>query len=343
MPKIERDEDEDEILAEGAEGEGEGEGEGEEGDLPENEEDSEAAQKAAEEAKARRAGWIPEDEWDDEKAAKKGIRKPARFKTAAEFLRDAENNPAMQRERARHADKTIERLERKLDLMGKVLGDQRRMAAEAQQRAYEKGLAEAKARKREAIADGDVEKVEKIEKEIDDLTDQIDEAKAVIGEEDGDEGEDTARRRDPKREKRTAPNGGDSGNPEVDAWIERNKWFSTDPVRKAFMVDAHAKLCRENPGVDEAEFLEEAKQLTRDRFPERFGGNPARRAPPATRSAPGGRDGDEGGTRAPRGRTWADVPARDKAAYERTRQMIESTRKGEKYTREDFLKEYQWN
>lgn len=328
MPKLNENEEELELEEDDA---ADGAAEREEDDLPESEE--EAEQDDDIEARARRQGWKPESEWDDDIARRNGIRKPTRFKSAEEFLRDAENNPSMQRERARAADKQIARLESKIDLMNKVFQDQRRLNAEAQQRAYEKGLADAKAKRREAIADGDVERVEQIDKEIGELEDQIDEVREVAGGDDGEAG-DNGDARTPGRKpaaRKASPN------PEIDAWINKNPWFSTDPVRKTYMVDVHQRLVRENPGVPEADLLEDAKKEVRDKFPDRFGVNPARKGPPATRSYDRRGDGDG---RSYGGKSWADVPMEDRAAYERTRQMIESTRKGEKYTREEFMKEY---
>lgn len=270
--------------------------------------------KAAIEARARKQGWVPEDEWDEEYAERRGVRKPAKFKSAEEFLKATEDNPAMERERLRRATETIERLEGKLDEMGKVFDEQRKLSREAQQRAYEKGLAEAQAKRREAIADGDVEEADKAQEKIDELKAKT--AELIEGEQ---------------------PQGKKPVDPRIKEWIEKNPWFTSDPVRGTLMEETHKRLVNENPGVPQAELLEDAKAIVREKFPERFGARPnPRREGRAGVSAPSGQRKPAGNGN---GRSWSDVPEDARQAYERQRKMMKSTR-GVDFTKEEYMADY---
>lgn len=284
------------------------------------------------EAQARAMGWVPEDEWDDDRAEKAGKRKPKVFKTADEFLQAAEDNPAMERERNRHATRMLVDLNKKLDEatgrlkdMGKVFDDQRRMNREAQKRAYEKGLAEAQALRKEAIADGDVEKADQAQEKIDEI--KADQAKLKEEPESEDDREEPAARRERK-----------GVDPRLKEWEDANPWFLKDPALNSYMRKVHSQLMDKNPGVSQADLLDDAADLVKRRFPEEFSRkeNPRRQGAAAVNGSTGNRKDPPGKS----GKRWEDVPAEDRATYERHKKMIESTRPGTKYTREEFMADY---
>lgn len=288
------------------------------------------------EAEARRHGWVPEAEWDDELAEKKGIRKPAKFKGAREFLDAAYSNPAMLRERFRRSEEhnrellaTNRELLGKVDGMAKVFQDQRKLSQQAQERAYQKGIEDAKAKRAEAIKDGDLEAADKAQEELEELKEKVAEIKTAAEPDDGDGDERPAKRNGEDRKAKIDPG--------IQAWVDKTTWFNQDPVRKAYMIDEHARLKRENPGVSEVDLLEDAEREVRKRFPERFGDNPRRKGPPTVSRPTGERQAPNGGGR---GKTWNDVPKADQEVFERHKKMIEGA--GGKYTREDFLKDYQF-
>lgn len=287
----------------------EGEGENEQGKT----EQTEA------EKQARALGWVPEEEWDEERAEKSGRRKPSKFVSADEFLKRQEDNPGMERERLRSATRMIDNLTKKIDEFGKIFDSQRRMNLDAQKRAYEKGLADAEERFKEAVADGDVSKAQEIRGEID----EIKENKAKVEVEVEEEPSHKPQGRDPR----------------IVAWEKANPWYFEDEELKGAMRKEHSRLIHERPGVPQADLLDEALEAVKRRHPEAFGEkekpNPRRQAAPAVNGSTGNRRAPAGN-----GRTFADVPEADKAAFRNHQKMMKS--RGIEYTEKQFLEEYQW-
>ena len=104
--------------------------------------------------------------------------------------------------------------------------------------------------------------------------------------------------------------------PEVQAWVQENSWFNSDPVLTAFATKEHGRLLRTTPGLSIEENLRRTLDATRQKFPEEFG-LPASNghAPPAQAHAPavegGGRQAQASASR-PKG--WNDLPPEAKKA-----------------------------
>lgn len=316
-------------AAEGEHDEDEGEGETgltEEQIQANRDKSAESLRRADIETRARRQGWRPESEWKDGE----GRRRPVRFKSAEEWLREAgESNPIL-RERNRHLTEQLEKTQRDVESMkGKVeesfsiLEETRRMNREAVERARKKGREEARAEMEAAAAEGDVAKFKQAQKRVDEIDQQAEDDRAAEAErrtkakKPGEDGEEEALK---------------NLHPDTRAWIGDNKWFKTDPVLRGYMTEIHNEIRRERPDLSVREQLEEAERDVRQRFPERFGRNP-RREGNGTVSIPSG----HGNGRSRNG--FDALPAEDRAAYERHRKWFKENRNVD-YTKEEFMKEY---
>ena len=119
--------------------------------------------------------------------------------------------------------------------------------------------------------------------------------------------------------------------PVIQGWIAENEWFQKDKALNAVAVDIFGELEQEQPGVSKAELLAETKRQVMDKFPKKFGLNP-NRDNAASVATPGGV--------APKkkaGKTYEDLPADAKAACTKFVKTIPG------YTREKYVKDYEWD
>jgi len=286
------------------------------------------------EERARTMGWFPEDEWDEERAERTGMKKPAKFLSAEDFITKVEGELPILRQTNRALGDKVTRLEKevtetstslqgKIDDLSLLVEDMHRSNREIGKRAYEKGLREAQAIKKQAIEEGDHDAVDKADQTIADL-------EAVKPSD-----EDPPAR---ASDDRPPQNGSDRTprlEPEMQSWINANPWFMRDATLNAFVIEEHGILMQERPGVPEHELLDEVKQKAIDTFPRKFGKNP-RRSAPASVGSPGPGRGRESG-----GNTFADIPAEDQAAFRRQKEYM--AEKGIEYTKEEYVSEYQFD
>lgn len=107
------------------------------------------------EAEARDLGWIPEAEF-------KGSKKPERFKTAQEFVEDIPP----------YVKKLLERQEKKLSERVANIEKVNSKTIERLTTIHKQEVADLKAQKKQAIADGDVDLVEKLDDKLDKIRDE---------------------------------------------------------------------------------------------------------------------------------------------------------------------------
>lgn len=289
-------------------------GDGQEGDPPLEDADPSTPE---EQAYAKRLGWTPEAEWDDARAEKAGIRKPAVFKTAREFITNTQDSMPAMRSRLQKQDRRIVDMEAQLKDVHEVVISQRDATKEAVKRAREQGIAEAEQRMRDAAESGEMKDYDQAKADRDTLlrTPVPEEPKRRAAEE-----------REPERP---------ADNPEAVRWVAANPWFNEDFVLRGAMISEEVTVKQKNPGMELGEVLDKAKASVMRRYPERFGINPRREAP-STVSAPSG---------ARQGRTAFDaIPQADKDHYEKQRKMFAGMtgRDGKPivYTKEEFMREY---
>lgn len=282
--------------------------------------DGDAPQHSDAEARARAMGWRPESEWDEERAEREGRRKPSRFLTAEEFIEQTEASAPMMRQQLRKMTEKLASTESRVSDMHQILLDQKRMSQEAQQRAFERGLAQAKAEMRRAVEEGDVDAYDRAQAKAEQITRQAQEQQ---------------RAPEPDRQQEQAAPPVD---PAIEQWVAQNNWFRADSILNAVMIEEHKALRARNPRQDLWDSLEDAAAIVKRRFPERFGVKPQAQRGSGAVTSPSGQRADIRGGNSIDAR-FARVPKADQDAYHRQAAMFEA--QGMKYTKEQFLKEYE--
>lgn len=174
------------------------------------------------EESARAKGWKPKDEYKGE---------PGSWVDAKEFLGREPLFNALKDSR-----KEIRELKKTVDGMARTFAQQVNSVVSEK-------LTQLKAQKREAIEAGDPEKVEKIEK-------QIEEQKKV---------------------KVDAPTAREIA-PEIHEWVKENPWFNSNPKAKRLAVAENEEYLKEHPD-DIKGSLEVARAAVKKAYPEIFGGD----------------------------------------------------------------------
>lgn len=290
------------------------------------------------ERRARAQGWVPEAEWDDERAAREGRRKPERFVSPAEYLEQSERSLPIMRQSNRELSKKvgeqsdlIRELNSRLDELGRMVENVLRANKAIGKREYERGMAEARQAKKDAIAAGDEEAVDKADAAIA----QLEELK-------------------PDETEKPRKNGESKVDPAVARWAEQSTWFNKPGFAAAsqYMIDQMLALTTANPGKSEAVLLPKAEERVKAKFPELFEEGESGEVeeeeeveegviePPPPRRRPSSVSAGRGGRHRPSGRTWNDVPAQDRADYEKMAAQMKA--KGVDFTREEFLAGYRW-
>jgi len=252
------------------------------------------------EREARNLGWVGKEEFRGD---------PGKWRPAEEFLdRGKRILPIVLKDN--------ERLQRNLDRVKDELKEIRQSTKEivefhtqAAKREYERGRREIEAKIEAATANADTNAVRAEMQNLDALNKQHIPAA-------------------PKTETtQTKP----QVDPEMAAWIEKETWFNRDRALNGFAIDVYEQIQREKPGLTTAETLAETKKRTVDKFPEKFGINPARDGVVAVGTPTGGTSGRK------KGKTYDDLPADAKAACDRYVKNIPN------YSRDKYVKDYDWD
>lgn len=213
---------------------------------------------AALEARARDLGWHPFAEY-------RGL--PGKWVDAKTFIQRGEeilpivraNNHRLE-EQLKRQGKVIEDLNRSNQEQGVVLREMREMARKADERGYQRALADAKAERDAAVVAGDTVAFQQADEKVDALQDtraKITEPPPV-----------------PVVEKPQI-------DPAVLAFVDDNPWFNTDNFLNQQMVAQHLKVIRKHPKMPLADQLDMAKDNLVAEYPEMFDGEEV--APPAPR------------------------------------------------------------
>lgn len=226
------------------------------------------------EAEARQLGWHPLSEFNGD---------PKDFVDARAFVIRGESRlPILQEnnrklsQRVRRTDDELAETRTKLAEMDVSLKALRTMAEKSNEAGYQRALADLKAQQRQAVADGDVPRFEKIETEI-----------AAV--------EATREEIVPKPDLVPPPNKGPKGSPEFLAWLaENNDWVQADPILGKYAVDAELSLRQGDDDLTEGEIWDQVTETVKEKYPRRFakatgGQAPAQHEPgeaPSRRAAP---------------------------------------------------------
>ena len=199
---------------------------------PKKEEPKPEVNKFEEAAKAK--GWKPKEEYEGVQEAWIG---------AEEFLK---REPLF--DRIKQSTKEVKELKKTIESMATHF-------KKSQEVAVAKAITDLKAQRKEAIQTGDVDKVEEIDKAIDEQ----------------------------KQIKADAPTKQEVA-PEIVEWVEKNQWFNTDKEMADFAV-AYNKT-QIDKGISLSEALSKSAEAVKRAFPDKFTRNKERQQAPPTVESP---------------------------------------------------------
>lgn len=268
---------------------------------------------APDEAFARRMGWRPETEWSGPEN-----RKPQRFLSADEYIKRVETEVPVLRERLRFYDdqvvkssKHVEELSGTIKEQGEALKELLSRTKVAEQRGYERAIAEKQAEMRAAVASADTAAYNKAEAEARAINDARVKAMQPPA---------------PQQKPTAQP----QVHPETAAWLTQNEWFNRDRVLNAAAIEAYEVVARDMPAASETQRLAETKRRVQAEFPHKFGANPRRDAAAAVNPPSGERT-------APKpGKSIRDLPDDAQRELARFKKLIPG------FTDKDFLESYEW-
>lgn len=216
------------------------------------------------EARAREMGWVPKDEWKGD---------PSKHRSAEEFVKFGEGNLGVLKKENAELRKAIEELKGTVTQMTGWMSKKEREG-------YERALAEIEAKRKDAVASGDVKAFDAAEAELKKLEKTVDKA---------------------------------ADNPATDAykqWADKpeNRWYGDD-VDATIWADTAAPMIAKKAGWDgKSPFtvreLNAVTEAVLKKFPH-LSENPRRTAPGATEGARP--------TLAGKGaKAWDDIPAEER-------------------------------
>lgn len=241
------------------------------------------------EAEARSRGWTPEDEFKGDKS---------RWVDAEDFVKNSDEYLPFLKKKARVQDQEIKQLKRAME-------DAKAYFSKSEERAFKRALAELKTQQRAAVEVGDVDAHDAISKKIDELRDDIPNAK---------DGPDLAMR---------------AREAEFD-WRDKNAWYDKGGRATDFANYLVEKYRPKAKDMEPEDFFDMIAKETLERYPDAASETPRREA----------RNAVEGvsGNRVARGaRVFANLPKEAQTICDR---MIKN---GYPVTRESYTKDYDWS
>ena len=230
------------------------------------------------EATAREMGWKPLDEYRGP---------PGKWRPAADFIERGETILPIVRDQNRRLTEKTTKLETevgglraKVDVLVKngeeqltVIQELRSFAKQADQRGYDRAMAELKTKQREAVQSGNTEAYDQLVEQAEQL--EAARASAI-----------PPKPPAPPTDARPEP---PALSPATQDFLRANRWFNRDPFLTRKMTESHLDVLQDIQdgrldieGDDEPAQYEEAKRRIMDQFPERFG-MPPRQAGTAPR------------------------------------------------------------
>lgn len=224
---------------------------------------------------------------------------------AETFVKRGEEWAPYVRANTKKLEEALKATREELKATKKTMAEFREYSTKAEQRAYDRALKELQDRQDRAVEEGDAAAVRAVTQEIADLAVEV---------------------RDASSKAQPASNMTPDYEEAVEAFKEANPWFETDEDMASWAIAMDQKLAAQ--GMEDKARLKEIGKRAKSVFPHKFE-NPARRQPSAV----------EGSTppRRSSGRTYADLPADAKRTCDSFVKRIPG------YTREDYLKNYQWD
>jgi len=227
--------------------------------------DAAADAEAATEARAREMGWKPLAEYRGP---------PGKWQPAADFISRGENILPIVRDQNRRLTEKVGKLESEIGGLRQsaeeslqVLKEQRELARKADQRGYDRAMAELKTQQRQAVEAGDTTRYDLL----------VEQAEALASSRPAAAPPAIA---DPPKAPADAARPVVS--PAVQSFVNQNPWFNVDQFLTRKMIDLHIDVIQEGEILDEGAQLAEAKRRLVEDFPDRLGAPPAA-LPPAAR------------------------------------------------------------
>lgn len=279
-----------------------------------------ASNEADVEARARRWGWRPQEEFRGPKD---------KWVDAREFVERGENDLPILRERLRVADtreakreRDVKELTDKVTEMGGVLSEFAEFSRSSEQRAYERARKDLKAEIQEAVADGNVEKFNEKQAELDNLEQTAPKPKASAA----------AQPAAPAAPAAPATPAKPQISEVVQTWLDDkdNDWFHKNAGMSGYATARHGENIAN--GMSEAESLRAVSEDVRKTFPSHFE-NPARKAPGSVTppSPPNNMRQQK------KDKAFEDLPKEAQKQCDRFMKQIPG------FTREQYLKDYDWS
>lgn len=254
------------------------------------------------ESKARSLGWRPKEEFNGE---------DDKFTDAKTFLDRANTNIPMLRENARKTEQRNHRLEEQIKTLTQQMQDLTRRYDEADKRGYERAVREIEARQRKAVADGDVEEYDNLQKQKENLSIQTTPAQPT-----------QPQTKEIPLQDQIA----------IQVFEQNNPWYKQDEELNEDMNGFLMGIRAKNPNMPLSEVIERAKDKVFKAHPEKFN----------ERKANSVLSSDNVGGKL----SYASIPAADKANFDR--ELEKNIRDLEirgvaKEKIEQFKKDYQKN
>lgn len=260
------------------------------------------------EAAARRMGWRPKEEYKGD---------PTKWVEADAFVERVQDEVPRLKRTLSDMDQKFARLEKAFKEQTEVLTDFREFASRGEQRAYERALSDLTTKRQIAVASADVDGFNAVEAEIKKLN--ADTKPAT-----------TAKPAAEVETPKPPPT-----DPAITAFIDANPWFNADGVLNATAKALDADLMAQFPGMPLAERLAKVKAEVQSRFPEKFG-NTRRDAPGSVLSPSSPNPGRRSA------KSYENLPPEAKKACDKFVKTMPPDRTGKRYTREDYVKDYDW-
>lgn len=256
------------------------------------------------EAEARRQGWEPQEDWDGPQD---------KWVDAKTFVERGESILPILRKNYKELQKELKQLNEKLEsatTTNKKFGQYHKQLVENLKKQHEIEVTSLKGQMRQAVVEGDTEKYDQLEAKMA-VLEENKPATPVVE-------EDSPKSDDPM------------DTPVRRQWEKDNPWYGKDQEMTAFAYSMGSFLAATRPGLSQEEALKEILQLTKDKYPEKFG-NQRRNEPGAVL---GGESYADGGPKKGK-KTYDQLPADAKAACDQF--VAEGL-----LTKEQFIKDYQW-
>lgn len=233
--------------------------------MSEMREDGQEQQANPAEEKARAQGWVPKEDFKGD---------PAKWKDAETFVKHGEDILPVLKERNEHLVKEMQGMKQDFNKFVEY-------AKKAEERAYQRAIADLEKRELQAVADQDVDAMQALQKERQDLFQNTPKLPEVKNEE----------------------------NPLMVAFKERNKWYESDPELTAEADALGAAFAQRNMAYPA--LLAKVEETMKALHPEKFG-NSRREQHPAVEFS-----NDTGLPKKRNERTYENLPADAKAACEK--------------------------